>query len=745
MIARVQPLTRTRAVRGPFDYRLTDAQAEVAVGSLLRVPFGARRELGVVVELAARSELAPDRLVAPDAIVGAGLTAELVALAAWMAREYCSTPARALSLMLAPGTAGGAGAKRSLVAQLTDAGRAAIGGEAAAGTTRLSDRQRALLQSLREHGPTIAAQLGTESLRRLETRGLVALERRIVPRRPARRALGHAAATAPPLTGDQRAALDALLAALAPPGDPATGAEPGDSAPVAELLLHGVTGSGKTEVYLGAVSAVLAAGRTAIVLVPEIALTPQVLWRFQARFGDVVAVLHSALSIGERHDEWMRLRTGEARVCVGPRSAVFAPLDDVGLIVVDEEHESSYKHEGDPRYDARNVARRRAAHHGAVLVLGSATPRPESVVATRRLSLPARVDARAMPPVQVLDMRGSHQPLHPETRMALADLRRAGGKAILLLNRRGWSNFLSCRACGRVWLCPNCEVALVLHRHGGFVSCHHCGHREGVPARCPECASVSVARHGAGTERIEHELREAVGSDDFPVFRLDADAVSLDARTRTLQAFEAAHAGVLVGTQMVAKGHDFPDVSLGVVLDADQTLRFPDFRAEERTFALVTQLAGRTGRGAIPSRVLVQTLAPDARPLRYAVDHDSEGFIADELTRRRALSYPPYASLIRVVCSAAEQASASEAAAVIAARLVGGEATLLGPAPLFRLRNRCRSQLVVKAITVANEGPAHPAHPARQRAIDAVGAAVDAVAPGVARGGVSVSVDVDPQ
>ena len=567
MIARVQPLTRTRAVRGPFDYQLTDAQAEVAVGSLLRVPFGARRELGVVVELAERSELAPDRLAAPDAIVGAGLTAELVALAEWMAREYCSTPARALSLMLAPGTAGGAGAKRSLVAQLTDAGRAAISAEAAAGTTRLSDRQRTLLQSLHEHGPTVAAQLGTESLRRLETRGLVALERRIVPRRPARRALGHAAATAPPLTGDQRAALDALLTALSPPGDPAPGAEPGDPAPgaepgdpapgaepVAELLLHGVTGSGKTEVYLGAVAAVLAAGRTAIVLVPEIALTPQVLWRFQARFGDVVAVLHSALSVGERHDEWMRLRTGEARVCVGPRSAVFAPLRDVGLIVVDEEHESSYKNEGDPRYDARNVARRRAAHHGAVLVLGSATPRPESVVATRCLSLPQRIDARAMPPVQVLDMRGSHQPLHPETRMALADLRRAGGKAILLLNRRGWSNFLSCRACGRVWLCPNCEVALVLHRHGGFVSCHHCGHREGVPARCPECASVSVARHGAGTERIEHELREAVGSADFPVFRLDADAVSLDARARTLQAFEAARAGVLVGTQMVAKG-----------------------------------------------------------------------------------------------------------------------------------------------------------------------------------------------
>ena len=324
-------------------------------------------------------------------------------------------------------------------------------------------------------------------------------------------------------------------------------------------------------------------------------------------------------------------------MCVGPRSAVFAPLSDIGLIVIDEEHESSYKHEGDPRYDARTVARERAARHGAVLVFGSATPRPESVLAMTRLRLSERVDRRPLPGVEVLDMRDRHQPLHPETRMALADLRRAGGKAILLLNRRGWSNFLSCRACGRVWMCPNCDVALVLHRHGQFIACHHCGHRERMPERCGACASVSVARHGAGTERIEHELREALGGERFPIFRLDADSSTLPQRARTLQSFQAAPAGVLVGTQMVAKGHDFPDVSLGVVLDADQTLRFPDFRAEERTFALITQLAGRTGRGAShpPGRVLVQTLAPDARPIRFAVHHDSDGFISDELERRR--------------------------------------------------------------------------------------------------------------
>ncbi|HEX3977620.1 MAG TPA: primosomal protein N' [Solirubrobacteraceae bacterium] len=719
MIARVEPLTRTRAVRGPFDYRLAPGQ-DVEVGSLLRVPFGARSSLGVVVELAERSELDPDRLVEPEAVIGAGVGADLVALAGWMAREYCSTPSRALQLMLAPGASVGTGAKLALVAELTVAGSAALADDGA----RLNDRQRGLLLALAQRGPTAAAELDTPGLRRLESRGLVAIDRRARPRRPVRHEVGSASATAPPLTSEQSTALDRLLQALrAPVPD-----HPG-------FLLQGVTGSGKTEVYLGAVDAALQAGRTAIVLVPEIALTPQVLWRFQARFGDVVAVQHSALSVGERHDEWMRLRAGEARVCVGPRSAVFAPLDDIGLIVVDEEHESSYKHEGDPRYDARTVARERAARHGAVLVVGSATPRPESVLAMQRLRLTQRVDRRPMPGVEVLDMRDRHQPLHPETRMALADLRRAGGKAILLLNRRGWSNFLSCRACGRVWLCPNCDVALVLHRHGHFIACHHCGHRERMPDRCSACASVSVARHGAGTERIEHELREALGSDPthaFPIFRLDADSPSLPERARTLQRFQAAPAGVLVGTQMVAKGHDFPDVSLGVVLDADQTLRFPDFRAEERTFALITQLAGRTGRGALPSRVLVQTLAPDARPIGFATRHDSEGFIADELERRRALSYPPYASLIRVVCSAEDDALAREAATAIHGELATLDAAVLGPAPLFRLRGRARSQLVIKA-------------QAREAAISAVGRAVDLVAPGAARRGASVSVDVDPQ
>jgi primosomal protein N' (replication factor Y) len=704
-------------VRGTFDYLIPADGPEVGVGSLLRIRFGRQRCLGVVSELSSESELPMGRLAEPEQVLEDSIPSELVELASWMARELCSTEARALSLVLPPGTSEGVGVRRALVAEPTDSGRQALHGD----SVRLTPGQRRLLEILARQGPMPAAELGTPRLRRLEERGLVRLEHREAPRRPVDRPLGTASAVPPTLTGDQRRALDAVQHAFAAPASAADG-----------LLLHGVTGSGKTEVYLQAVAWTLEAGRSAIVLVPEIALTPQLLWRFQRRFGDVVAVLHSGLRVGERHDEWLRLRRGEARVCVGPRSAVFAPVGRLGLVVVDEEHESSYKHEGDPRYDARLLARERARRSGALLMCGSATPRPESMVSLRRLRLPARVDDRPMPSVETVDMRGHHQPLHPETRMALADLRRGEGKAIVLVNRRGWSNFLSCRSCGRVWLCPNCDVALVLHRHSGVVACHHCGHRERTPDRCRACGSVSVARHGAGTERVEHELSDALGGNAFGIYRLDADASGLADRALVLERFSQARSGVLIGTQMVAKGHDFPDVTLGVVLDADQTLRFPDFRAEERTFALITQLAGRTGRGERPGRVLVQTLAPQARPLRYATGHDAEGFLADELRRRRALAYPPFASLIRILCSAESEPLAVETTQLLAARLGPGAGTVLGPAPLFRLRGRARRQLVVKASD-------------RRAAIAAVGAAVEEVAPAAARRGASVSVDVDPQ
>jgi primosomal protein N' (replication factor Y) len=337
------------------------------------------------------------------------------------------------------------------------------------------------------------------------------------------------------------------------------------------------------------------------------------------------------------------------------------------------------------------------------------------------------VDSRPLPPVRILDMRGAKHPLHPETRRALSSTR----KAIVLLNRRGWSNFLSCRSCGKTWECPQCDVALVLHRAENAVACHHCGHRERVPERCDSCGSLAVARHGAGTERIEHELREGL---DIPVFRLDADtAATKDAVPELLARFRRAPAGLLLGTQMVAKGHDFPDVTLGVVLDADSTLRFPDFRAEERTFALIAQLAGRAGRGPKGGRVLVQTSAPDAAAIAAAARHDTRGFLAGELERRRALAYPPFAELIRVVTSAAavEPARAAAAAVMQGVGLLPGT-EVLGPAPLFRLRGRERFQVVVKTTE-------------RAQAVAATGAAVEAAARDRAHREVSFSVDVDPK
>jgi primosomal protein N' (replication factor Y) (superfamily II helicase) len=750
VIAKVEPLTTARALRGPFDYRMGDHLIAdgVGVGSVLVVPFGPRRLLGVVVATAETSELDPKRLAEPIEALEADLPAELVRLGLWVAQEYVSTPARGLALVLPPGTGTGSGrwtkARESLAASLTATGRAAL-----ADGTRLGSRQRTGLEALTD-GPLRVSDLARvsgcdhASVRRLEARGLLMVERTVeAPRRPTMRPLGARGAVGQ-LTGDQKAAVVRIVARL--PRGPSSGGggvpeqrsssgtgtppPPRTAPPPEPILLHGVTGSGKTEVYLRVVEEVLARGQTAIVLVPEIGLTPQTAGRFVERFGDTVAVLHSQLTTRERYDEWARLRGGDARVAVGPRSAVFAPLENVGLIVVDEEHDGSYKQEGDPRYDARTVAERRARECDALLLVGSATPRPESVLRYDRVRLPQRVDGRPLPPVELVGMAGVKGPLHQRTRDALEHVRRAGEKAIVLLNRRGWSNFLTCGDCGRVWECPNCDVTLVLHKSAGRVSCHHCGHRERVPDSCPDCGSVSLARHGIGTEQLGVELERLM--DPLPVFRLDADTATRGGAAEALERFEAAEGGVLVGTQMVAKGHDFPDVTLGVVLDADATLRFPDFRSEERTFALVAQLAGRSGRGGSEGRVVVQAIDPAAPALRFAAGHDADGFLDVELTRREALSYPPYGSLIRVVCSSERAASAKAAADALLGLIRSAEIPVLGPAPLFRLKGRERFQLVVKATD-------------RAAAIVAVRTAVEATVADRSLGPVKYAVDVDPQ
>ncbi len=495
------------------------------------------------------------------------------------------------------------------------------------------------------------------------------------------------------------------------------------------LLLHGPTGSGKTEVYLRACAAVLERGLGAIVLVPEIALTPQTVGRFAARFGDGVAVLHSALTEAERRDERERISSGEARIVVGARSAIFAPVSGLGLVVVDEEHDSSFKQESDPRYDARTVAAKRAALEGAVAVYGSATPRAESWARLDRLGLPSRIGA-PMPTVRIVDLRReAGYPLSAPLLAELAAVEERGGRAILLLNRRGVSGAIHCRACGLSRRCRSCDVALTLHRDERL-HCHHCGFSEPLPTTCPECGSVELARVGAGTQRLEAELEKRVPG--LERIRLDADTAAKPGALReALSRFASARAAALIGTQMVAKGHHFPGVAVAAVVDADTGLAFPDFRAEERTFQLVTQLAGRSGRDA-PGKVIVQTFQPDATPLAYASRHDVAGFLAQELARREELAYPPFRHLVSIVVSGSEASGPTRVLSELRDALRMPGVDVLGPAPLLRLRGRHRMQLVAKT--------ASPRALAQRAA-----ALLVAAAPAMRRDGLAVVVDVDPQ
>jgi primosomal protein N' (replication factor Y) len=495
------------------------------------------------------------------------------------------------------------------------------------------------------------------------------------------------------------------------------------------VLVAGPTGSGKTEVYLQACAAALARGRGAIVLVPEIALAPQTVGRFRARFGDTVAVLHSALGDAERRDERERVARGAARVVVGARSALFAPMLAVGLIVVDEEHDAAYKQESDPRYDARTVAAKRAALEGAVAVYGSATPRPESWARLERLELRSRIGA-PLPRVLLVDLRReAGYPLSAPLLAELGAIAEGGGKAILLLNRRGLAPALHCRACGCSRRCRSCDVALTQHGDRRL-HCHHCGYSEAVPAACPACGSVELARVGAGTQRLESELARHLP--ELARFRLDADSARRPGALReALGRFAASDRAVLLGTQMVAKGHHFAGVRLAAVVDADTGLALPDFRAEERTFQLTAQLAGRSGRDA-PGRVLVQTFQPDATPFSFAARHDVHGFLAGELERRRELGYPPYRHLVAILVAGPDADAPARALYELRAGLGRTGAELLGPAPLPRLRGRHRAQLVAKT--------AEPRRVARRAA-----ALLEAGTAAMRRDGLTAVVDVDPQ
>lgn len=577
-------------------------------------------------------------------------------------------------------------------------------------------KQISILSALAQ-GELRAAELSAElgaiaaPLKALEKQGAIRLERRRRLRgmddQPARETFVPSAK--PPLTPGQEAAVRAIEAARA------SGC--GDV-----VLVDGVTGSGKTEVYLQAIESTLAAGRTACVLVPEISLTPQTVGRFRGRFGDTVAVMHSRMSAGERYDQWDFIRSGAARVVVGARSALFTPLRDVGLIVIDEEHEGSYKQDSSPRYHARDVAAWMAQRSGAAVVLGSATPSIESLHACAKsdgwhcVELPERANGKPLPAVQVVDMAaefgsGARSMFSGSLTRALEAELSAGHKAVLLLNQRGFAKFLLCRECGFVPECPSCSTSLTYHERGNFLICHHCGHRIATPPVCPECGSPYLKKFGAGTQRVEAELRALlddlpdVGA-EVPIIRMDADTTSgKGAHQELLERFAASDAAVLLGTQMIAKGLDFDDVTLVGVINADTQLHLPDYRAAERTFDLIEQVAGRAGRAGLPGRVLVQTYEADSVPIRAAASYDRALFLRDELPKRRLLGYPPYVRMANVLVWGASEESVRTAAQTLytamekLVRDFGGEGWAVLPATpcvLAKLRGTYRWHVLVK-------------------------------------------------
>jgi primosomal protein N' (replication factor Y) len=482
------------------------------------------------------------------------------------------------------------------------------------------------------------------------------------------------------------------------------------------VLLHGITGSGKTEIYLRLAARCLERGRSVLMLVPEIALTPAVQAQFMARFGNQVAVLHSGLSEGERDEAWWRVRRGQVRAVLGTRSAVFAPLTKLGLVIVDEEHDSGYKQEETPRYHGRDVAVVRARSHGAVVILGSATPSLESYWNARQgkyhlTTLPERIAGRSLAAVEIVDMRQEFRETHtqvPISRRLKEEIEtqlRTSAQTMILLNRRGYSWFLLCRSCGQTQRCVNCSISLTYHRREHRLICHYCGYSAPVPARCPACGSEYLYYVGEGTEKIEQKFAEL-----FPgarVARLDRDVARRAGQYQRLLAdFRQGKIDLLVGTQLIAKGHDFPGVTLVGVVSADLGLGLPDFRAAERTFQLLTQAAGRAGRGEAPGRVLVQTFYPEHYAIRLAAEQNYAGFFSKEMSFRRLMHYPPVTALANVIAEDTKLEQAARVASRIGTFMTGIESRSSGikvlgpsPAPLARVEGRYRIQFLLKSVS----------------------------------------------
>jgi primosomal protein N' (replication factor Y) (superfamily II helicase) len=698
-----------RAIHRELDYAVPESLIDrIGIGSRVRVPFRDKSALATVVAVTEQSDAKGIRII--EAIVGEApiLSEQLLELARWMSAYYCC-PIETVMRSLLPQVIRRAevGWKKQLFVQ---PGRR-IHEEELEKLRRRAPRQAELLEAIsRLEVPTGASQLlrqtslDNQTLRALVKRGLAELREEAVIRDP------HAdeqfvATSNLILNREQSLALNEIAHALDSPEN------------ARSILLHGVTGSGKTEIYLQAIRAALGHGRTAIVLVPEISLTPQTVERFKGRFADMpdaVAVLHSHLSEGERHDEWHKIHSGRARIVIGARSAIFAPLKNLGLIVVDEEHETTYKQEEAPRYHARDVAVVRAKIEKCVAVLGSATPSLESYhnAATgkyRLITLTQRIDEKQMPLMRIVDLRQERRKekaatiLSEKLRAAISDRLEKREQTILFLNRRGFSTSLLCSNCGEARNCPNCSVALTFHRHpavAGRLSCHLCGHTAAVPKKCPACGKDALIYAGFGTEKVESTVSQI-----FPkavVRRMDADSMTRkEAYRETLRNFRTGKIDILVGTQMIAKGLHFPNVTLVGIINADLALHLPDFRAGERTFQLLTQVAGRAGRGETPGDVFVQTYTPFSPSIQFARHHDFAGYFQQELEFRERCDFPPFKHAILITVRSAHEGRAKLSAETLKRRLkealpeefILGDAT---PAPLEKLQGQFRFHILIR-------------------------------------------------
>ncbi|HAR46502.1 MAG TPA: primosomal protein N' [Nitrospiraceae bacterium] len=672
------------SVHKTFHYRAPGEMQDLLLpGTRVLIPFGSRRVTGTVIGLL--SGVASDGLKQVIEVLDDHLSPELLDLARWMSDYYLHPLGLTIETLLPKALGRAVPKMEKMLCLIAGADTAAPKGP----------KQAALLHLLKEQGETAVSALdgfSRSTIKSLQDAGLLEITERELSLVPVTEA--GIRDKPPELMPEQAGAVAEIGASLF-------------SGTFGVYLLHGVTGSGKTEVYLHSIALLSGTGRGAIVLVPEIALTPQLLGRSQRRFGDRVAVLHSGLTDRERADEYRRIRSGGVDVAVGARSAVFAPFAKLGLVIVDEEHENSYKQEEGLRYQARDVAVMRAKLQAAVAVLGSATPSLESFFNAaagkyRLLRLSARVDHRPMPEVAVIDLKA--QPAEggyaPALQAAIRERTEKKEQTLLLLNRRGFSSVLICRDCGTAIRCPSCSVSLTFHKPEAKLKCHYCDHVTFAPDWCPSCSGINLKLLGTGTQKVEEELQRL-----FPaavVVRMDSDSVKgRQAYETLLGQVDRGEVDILLGTQMVAKGHDFPGVTLVGVVDADIGLNLPDFRSAERTFQLITQAAGRAGRGDRPGQVMIQTMNPGHYAVRHSTTHDYEGFYEEEIQYRRELGYPPFRRLVKFEVRSAQEQIASDAARKAFNRMRtmirGNDPAVLGPAPspVARVRGRYRFQILL--------------------------------------------------